>query len=666
MDASNARRRVVVEAVSPEVDCGRFAIKRVIGDRVSVVADVFADGHDVIAATLAWRKDDPRGRNGTWSEAPMEALGNDRWRGSFTVDEMGRYLYTIRGWIDRFGTWTRDLRKRVDAGQDVTVEMQIGAGIVEAAAKRTVGPDAEALLAWAERLLAQDQTAAFSEELAALVADHPETALAGEYPRQLPIVVDRPRARFSAWYEMFPRSAAPPVPGQPPRHGTFADVEQRLPYVASLGFDVLYLPPIHPIGRTNRKGRNNSTVAEPGDPGSPWAIGGPEGGHTAIHPDLGTIEDFDRLVVAAGRHGLEIALDVAYQMSPDHPWVTEHPEWFRRRPDGTLQYAENPPKRYEDIYPIDFETEAWTELWEALKGVVDYWIGHGVKIFRVDNPHTKPFAFWEWMIGEVKAAHPEVIFLAEAFTRPKVMYRLAKLGFTQSYTYFTWRSTKAELTEYLTELWTTGATEFFGPNLWPNTPDILAVQLQADGRPAFIARLVLAATLSTSYGIYGPVFEMGENTPVRPGSEEYLHSEKYEIRSWDLDNRESLSEIISRLNKIRRENAALQVRTPPVFHTIDNDQLIAYSKSTEDGSSVVLVIVNLDPHWVQSGWLDLPLEALGLPADRHFAVDDLLTGARFIWNSPRNFVQLDPAVLPAHILALRRPERTEADFNYAP
>jgi starch synthase (maltosyl-transferring) len=644
MNLSDGRRRVVVEGVTPAIDCGRFAIKRITGDTVSVEADVFADGHDVVSGILGWR------RHGTkqWTETPMEDLGNDHWRASFVPEEMGRYEYAVWGWVDHFATWWRGLQRKLEAGVDVKVDRLIGAELIEAAAKRAPGEDAEQLLAQAEQMRSGG-VVGWNNDLLALVSAYADTSLAGS-SQEYPMVVDRPRARFSAWYEMFARSAS----DEPGAHGTLADVERRLPYVAGLGFDVLYLPPIHPIGVAHRKGKNNSTEAGPADPGSPWAIGGAEGGHTAIHPELGTMADFERLVVAAGRFGLEIALDFAIQASPDHPWVTEHPQWFRARPDGTLQYAENPPKKYQDIYPIDFESEDWQNLWEALKEVVDFWIGHGVKIFRVDNPHTKTFAFWEWLIGGVKAEHPEVLFLAEAFTRPKVMYRLAKLGFTQSYTYFTWRTTKAELIEYVTELTTTEVSEFFRPNLWPNTPDILAQQLQGGGgRAAFVARLILAACLSTSYGIYGPPFEMGEDTPIAPGSEEYLNSEKYEIRSWDLHRMDSLSEVIARVNLVRRENPALQGDAVPVFRPVDNDQLIAWTKSTGDLSNVILVVVNLDPHYAQSGWVDLPLAELGLPAYGPYQVEDLLTGMRFSWSGPRNYVRLDPAALPAHILALR-------------
>jgi starch synthase (maltosyl-transferring) len=655
MKSTDGKRRVVVEGVKPEIDCGRFAIKRITGDTVTVEADVFADGHDVVTAVLGWRR---RGSD-RWNETPMEDLTNDHWRASFVAGEMGSYEYTVRGWVDQFATWWRGMQRKVEAGVDTTVDRLIGAELIEAAAKRAPSEDAEELLAQAELLRTPGSTPGWNEDFPALVSAYADTSLAGSSP-EYPVVVDRPRARFSAWYEMFPRSAS----DEPGRHGTFGDVERRLPYVAGLGFDVLYLPPIHPIGVTHRKGKNNSTEPLPTDPGSPWAIGGAEGGHTAIHPELGTMADLERLVAAAGRFGLEIALDFAIQASPDHPWVTEHPEWFRARPDGTLQYAENPPKRYQDIYPIDFESEDWQGLWEALKAIVDHWIGHGVKIFRVDNPHTKTFAFWEWLISGVKADHPDVVFLAEAFTRPKVMYRLAKLGFTQSYTYFTWRTTKAELVEYITELTTTELKEFFRPNFWPNTPDILAQQLQGGaGRPAFIARLILAACLSTSYGIYGPPFEMGEDTPIAAGSEEYLNSEKYEIRTWDLHRMDSLSEVIARVNLIRNENPALQGDAVPTFQPVDNDQLIAWSKSTDDLANVILTVVNLDPHNPQSGWVDLHLADLGLPADRPYQVEDLLTGVKFTWSGPRNYLRLDPAALPAHILALRP---HDAPVTYGP
>jgi starch synthase (maltosyl-transferring) len=474
----------------------------------------------------------------------------------------------------------------------VAVDLLTGADLVARAARTATGEPARKLRAFARDLLDPPDSAvaaALDPELAELMDGYPDRRLQAAYGRELRVLVDRERARFSTWYELFPRSAS----SERGRHGTFADVEERLPYVAGMGFDVLYLPPIHPIGSSHRKGKNNATGAGSNDPGSPWAIGSEEGGHKAVNPRLGTLSDFERLVERARDHGLEIALDIAFQCSPDHPYVREHPEWFRHRPDGTVQYAENPPKKYEDIFPLDFETEAWPELWQELADVVRFWIGHGVRIFRIDNPHTKPFDFWEWLIEEIKGDHPDVLFLAEAFTRPKVMYRLAKLGFTQSYTYFAWRNTKQELTDYFTELTRTPVREFFRPNLWPNTPDILTEHLQTGGTPAFMARLVLAATLGASYGIYGPAFELQESQPIREGSEEYLDSEKYETRWWDLKRSDSLAEFIGRVNRIRRENAALHADHTLRFHGIGNDGLIAYSKATEDGSNAVLVVVNL-------------------------------------------------------------------------
>jgi starch synthase (maltosyl-transferring) len=459
---------------------------------------------------------------------------------------------------------------------------------------------------------------------------------------------------------MFPRSCSP----EPGRHGTFKDCEARLPYIAKMGFDVLYLPPVHPIGRTNRKGKNNRPVTEAGDVGSPWAIGAAEGGHKAVHPDLGSLEDFRHFVDRAKEYGLDIALDIAYQGSPDHPYVKEHPRWFRWRPDNTVQYAENPPKKYEDIYPFDFETEDWPGLWEEFKNVILFWLEQGVTIFRVDNPHTKPFHFWEWLITEIKRDHPETIFLSEAFTRPKVMYRLAKLGFTQSYTYFAWRNTKWELTQYFTELTQTEVKEYFRPNLWPNTPDILTEYLQFGGRPAFMIRLALAATLGANYGIYGPPFELCVNQPREPGSEEYLNSEKYEVRYWDLNQPHSLKDFIGRVNRIRRENPALHSDWNLRFFPIDNEQLICYGKFTDDLSNIIVVVVNLNPHHAQGGWLELPLRELGLDPAQPYQVHDLLGDGRFLWQGARNYVELDPRALPAHIFRVRRRVRTERDFDY--
>ncbi len=566
----------------------------------------------------------------------------------------------MEGWIDRFETWSRQFAKRVEAGQDVTLELEVAARMVESAAGRARGSDAERLLAHAATLRKGRgaATLALGEDLALLMDRYADRGLGVTYGRELIVVVEPERARFGSWYEMFPRSA-----DGPGRHGTFKDVEARLPYVGGMGFDVLYLPPIHPIGRTNRKGANNSTKAASGEPGSPWAIGSDEGGHKAVHPELGTLDDFRHLVRAAGAQGLQIALDIAFQCSPDHPYIREHPEWFRHRPDGSIQHAENPPKKYEDIVPFDFECDAWRELWAELLSIITFWIDQGVTIFRVDNPHTKPFPFWEWLIGEVKRVHPETIFLSEAFTRPKVKYRLAKAGFSQSYTYFAWRNTSGELSQYLTELTTTSVREYMRPNLWPNTPDILTEYLQTGGRPAFAARLILAATLGASYGIYGPAFELCENRAKEPGSEEYLDSEKYQLRSWDLESRQSLRELIALVNKIRRENPALQSNRGIRFHPTENDQLLAYTKSTEDLADVVLTVVNLDPHHTQVGMVNLPLEDLGIERDKSYQAHELLSGARYMWQGPRNYVELRPDA-PAQIFRFRRRIRSEHDFEY--
>ncbi|HLS57561.1 MAG TPA: alpha-amylase family glycosyl hydrolase, partial [Zeimonas sp.] len=501
---------------------------------------------------------------------------------------------------------------------------------------------------------------ALDPQRAQLARRFPDRRFETASPVELPLTVDRERARFSSWYELFPRSTSP----EPGRHGTLSDCAARLDYVAELGFDVVYLPPIHPIGRERRKGRNNAPVAGPDDVGSPWAIGAREGGHKSIHPELGTIDDFRRLVARAQELGMEIALDIAFQCAPDHPYVTEHPQWFRWRPDGTVQYAENPPKKYQDIYPFDFEAGDWRALWQELKSVFDFWIAEGVRIFRVDNPHTKAFGFWEWVIDEIKRAHPDVIFLAEAFTRPKVMHRLAKLGFTQSYTYFAWRNTKHELTTYFTELTRGPGREYFRPNAWPNTPDILTEALQHGGRPAFTARLVLAATLSASYGIYGPAFELMEQVAREPGSEEYLDSEKYEIRSWAIERADSLRDLIALVNRIRRENPALQSDRSLAFMPTDNEQVICYAKRSLDGANTIVVVVGLDPHHAHGAWLDLDLRWLGVAADSTYQMHDLLSGARYLWQGARNYVRLDPAHMPAHVFRVRHRLRREQDFDY--
>jgi len=660
MQPEEGRNRVMIEGVTPEIDGGRFPIKRIVGDETVVEADILTDGHDAVSCTLLYRKES----DAKWTTVPMEPLGNDRWRGSFRTHELGCYRYTIKGWIDHFKSWSRDLGKRVEAGQDVSIDLLIGAALVENASKQaSLKADVEVLTRFTVALRKGGDKAAqqaLSPDLARLMSVYGERHFATTYDKELRIVVDRELARFGAWYELFPRSTST-IPG---RHGTFKDLEKRLPYVASMGFDVLYLPPIHPIGSQFRKGRNNSAVVGPGDPGSPWAIGSALGGHKDIHPDLGNLDDFHHLMETAAQYQIEIALDIAFQCAPDHPYVTEHPEWYRLRPDGTIQYAENPPKKYQDIYPFDFETEQWRELWEELKSVVKFWVEQGVRIFRVDNPHTKPFSFWEWLITEIKHDCPEAIFLAEAFTRPKALYGLAKRGFTQSYNYFPWRNTKWELTEYLTELTQTQVREFMGPNLWPNTPDILPEYLQFGGRPAFMARFILAATLGTSYGIYGPAFELCENRPLAPGREEYLDSEKYEIKSWDIDRHDSLREFISKVNRIRHENPAFRTNHNLRFHNVDNEQIIAYTKSSEDGSNQVLVVVNLDSHYKQSGFLTLPLEDMGIDPRQPYQAHDLLTDARYLWHGTRNYVELNPQTVPAHIFVIRRRVRTEHDFDY--
>jgi starch synthase (maltosyl-transferring) len=651
--------RVVIEGVEPEIDGGQFPVKRTAGEEVVVTADIYADGHDQLGAVVRYR----RAPSGEWVEVPMQELGNDRWSASFTVTDVGRYEYTLQAWVDRFGSWRKGLAKKVAANQDVGPDLLEGAELVRDAARRASGGDADWLRQQADTLAHSDDMSArvqlaLDAALEAVMARHPDRGPGATYDRKLSALVERERARFGAWYELFPRST-----GEGGRHGTFRDVERRLPYVAGMGFDVLYLPPIHPVGRAFRKGPNNTLSAGPDDPGSPWAIGGEEGGHTAVHPQLGTLADFDRLVEAARRHGLEVALDIAFQCSPDHPYVREHPEWFRHRPDGSIKYAENPPKKYQDIYPLDFECADWQALWEELLNVVLFWCGHGVRIFRVDNPHTKPFRFWAWMIAGVRQRYPDAIFLSEAFTRPKVMKYLAKSGFSQSYSYFTWRNAKHEITAYFTELTQTAVREYMRPNLFANTPDILSEYLQVGGRPAFLIRLVLAATLGASYGVYGPPFENCENRPVHPGSEEYLDSEKYQLRQWDWDRQDPFRELITLVNQARRENPALQYDHRLRFYPVDNERLLFYGKTTPDLSNIMLMVVNLDPHHVQSGWVRVPLHELGLRPDEPYQVHDLLTGARFLWTGEPNFVQLAPE-LPAHVLRLRRKVKTERDFDY--
>jgi starch synthase (maltosyl-transferring) len=644
------RERVSIQRVLPEVAGGRYPAKAIAGRPVDVEADLVCDSHEVLAAVVRWRPDDQRG----WHEVPMTYVINDRWTASFVPPEPGRYRYAVEAWVDHLATWRRDLDKKARAGAVEPLDLAVGASLVADLAAATKGE----LRSQAERIqaslvdegreLAARIDLGLSDELAELAAriDHRPHRVRSR--SLLALRADRELAGFSTWYELFPRSAAT----EPGRHGTLRDVIERLDHVADMGFDVLYLPPIHPIGRDHRKGRNNVVTAAPDDPGSPWAIGSREGGHTTIHPELGTLDDLHALIGACRDRGLELALDIAFQCAPDHPWVAEHPEWFRRRPDGSIQYAENPPKKYQDIFPLDFETSDPEGLWRALKGVFDFWISHGVRIFRVDNPHTKSFRFWEWCIDELTREHPDTVFLSEAFTRPKVMYELAMRGFTHSYTYFTWRRQKWELEQYYTELFQTEVADFFRPNSWPNTPDILTDQLQHGGRAMYVQRLVLAATLTANYGMYGPAFELMWSQ-ARPGAEEYLDNEKYEIKTWDADQPHSLREVITLVNRIRHRHPALQQDRTLRFHEVHNDQLIAYSKSTRDLDDVVLVVVNLDPHWTQSGrtWLDL--QALGLGPDEEYELTDLFGGGTFVWRGADNFVQLDPNVTPAHIFHVR-------------
>ena len=653
------RVRVVVEGVQPEIDGGAFPVKRIIGDSVTVEADIFTDGQDSVAGDVLYRG----AGEGVWQRSPMKRVANDHWRGDFPVHKVGKHCYTVEAWIDRFGTWRNAMLKRIQTGEEPHVEWLIGANLMEEAASRAAPEDAVRLQDWA-RVLRDGKDGSeegiLGDDISAMVERYPDRHFAARYGKDLCVIVDREKAGFSAWYEMFPRSCA----SEPGRHGTLLDCEARLSYIAAMGFDTLYLPPIHPIGHTSRKGKNNTVVAGPEDVGSPWAIGSELGGHTSVDPRLGTLDDLDRLAAAAREHGIEIALDLAFQCSPDHPYVRQHPEWFRKRPDGAIQHAENPPKKYQDIFPLDFETPQWRELWEELKRVVLFWIGHGVHLFRVDNPHTKALSFWEWMIGEVKNQHPEVLFLAEAFTRPKLMQRLAKAGFSQSYTYFTWRNSKEELTHYFQDLEESGVREYLRPNLWPNTPDILPEFLQTGGRPAFMIRLILAATIGANYGIYGPAFELHENNAREPGSEEYLNSEKYDLRHWDLNSPWSLKDLIARMNRIRRENPALQRDSKLRFHATDNTEVICYSKATLDLSNIVIVLCNLNPFHKQTGWIDLDLSSLGIDTGRAFQAHDLLSDGRFLWRGARNYFELTPESLPAHVMKVRKWVKTERDFDY--
>ena len=647
------RGHIVIERVEPEIDCGRFRTKAVVGDRVEVTCDIFRDGPARMSAVLRYRGPS----DAKWQESAMHHLENDRWYGSFRPTEIGRYRLSIEAWPDAFETWRRGLLKYAEAGVELDAELEAGALLIESRLKAVPAAQRSLLKDALVRLRAPGGTAPgaegldprvapmLSDELLAVMRTNPDRSGATAYRPALEVTVERERARFGAWYEFFPRST-----GTPNRHGTFRTAATHLPRIAQMGFDIIYLPPIHPIGTTNRKGRNNTLTAAAGDVGSPWAIGSKEGGHDAVHPQLGTIDDFDDFVSEAERIGLEVALDFAIQCSPDHPWVKEHPDWFHHQPDGSIKYAENPPKKYQDIYPINFDTEDREGLWCELKRILDFWISHGIKVFRVDNPHTKSFHFWEWVIGELTTENPDLIFLSEAFTKPKVMRYLAKLGFTQSYTYFTWRNSKSELTEYLTELTTSPMSHYFRPNFFANTPDILHEYLQVGGPAAFKIRLVLAAMMSPSYGIYSG-YELYENTPVRHGSEEYLNSEKFELKVRDYSAHGSLVPYIRKINEIRKKNPALAELTNLRFHTVDKDNLMAFSKSSSSGDSI-LVVVNLNPFNWEEGTISVNRSALGIEPGRPLEMHDLITDATYTWHGDHAYVRLDPAE-PAHIFQVR-------------
>lgn len=640
----------VIENLQPLVDGGRYPVKRVVGEDLVVEADVFKDGHDVVAAALRWR---PVGET-RWHETPMSFVDNDRWRGFCTFYEVGTYEYTVEAWTDTFRGWQHEFTTKVEAGISVlTAEALEGAALVEAAAQRAyVAADAARLNKLAERIRtsnnAQINEIAHSGELEVLMATYPDRSGATQYVPAAQVIVDRTRARTAAWYEFFPRSAA----GRGDRGSRLRNCLPRIDHARAMGFDVIYFPPIHPIGRTNRKGRNNAVTSEPGDPGVPWAIGSEAGGHKAIDPALGTLEDFDWLQAKVHERGMEIALDFALNCSPDHPYVREHPEWFYTRPDGSIKYAENPPKKYEDIYPLNFRCANWPELWAEMKSIVLFWAQRGVRIFRVDNPHTKPVAFWEYLISGVRQFYPDVLFLSEAFTRPKMMKVLAKAGFTQSYTYFTWRNSKQELTDYFNELMQTDMREYFRGNLWPNTPDILPFFLQDGGRPAFMIRAVLAATLSSLWGIYSG-YELCENEAL-PGREEYLDSEKYQFKARDWNAPGNIKDWIARLNQIRKENRALNFYDNLRFYHADNDMILFYGKMTVACDNIILVVVNLDPHRKQNSYVDVPIDQFGSMEGDTYQVHDLLSDARYTWHGRRNYVELDPEIQPAHIFRVRR------------
>jgi starch synthase (maltosyl-transferring) len=645
---------VVIENLQPLLDCGRYAIKRLAGDPVRVTADIFKDGHDTVAAVVKWRRVGGR----RWQEAPMKPGENDVWSGEFTVPEIGDVEYTVEAWLDPYESWREEFRRKHEGGQpDLSAEAKEGAHLLERGAGRSKDRHARSVLrAAAAELGAADRDhaarLAARSDLAGLMARVPDRAIGSEFRPPGRVMVERRAALFAAWYEFFPRSAE----GRGDRGSTLRDCLGRLDDARAMGFDVVYFPPIHPIGATKRKGRNNALACAPGDPGVPYAIGNRHqgcphgGGHRDVAPELGTLEDFVWLVGEAKKRGLEVALDFALNCSPDHPYVADHPGWFFHRPDGTIKYAENPPKKYEDVYPLDYHNRAWRELWNELRDLILWWAERGVRTFRVDNPHTKPVALWEWLIAATRKEYPDLVFLSEAFTKPKMMRVLAKAGFSQSYTYFTWRNTKQELTEYLSELSAPWSADYFRPNLFTNTPDILPFFLQSGGRAPFMIRAVLAATLSPVYGIYSG-FELCENAAL-PGREEYLDSEKYQFKQRDWNARGNIKALVTRLNAARRDNPALQHLTNLRFHTAENDHILFYAKAS--GDNLLLVAVNLDPRQLQTAAVEWPLWEYGLPWDADYTVEDLLTGERWTWHGARNHVALDPAVRVAHVFRVRR------------
>jgi len=646
---SDSKQRIIVESVSPQVDGGLFPIKRIVGDRVVVQADIFTEGYNYIMAQLLYR----RASEQNWHRVPMRFLENDRWEGAFRIEHLETYYYTIQAWVDHFKTWQKSLIKKVEQVEDIRTDLQIGLEYLDKVVSHKKDKSATHIKGFIKDIRQQTNIAeaarlALSDKLLSLLRQYPDDDTFMTYQKILSVNVERPKAAFSAWYEFFPRSC-----GVNGAHGTFKECEVLLPEIARMGFDVIYLPPIHPIGYTKRKGKNNSPKATEWDPGSPWAIGNKEGGHKSVHPQLGTLEDFLHFVHVTNHLGMEMAMDLTFQCSLDHPYVKKYPQWFKCRPDGSFQYLEDLPQKYEDVLPFNFDTDDWSNLWLELKSIVIFWIKHGVKIFRVDSPHTKPFVFWEWLIAEVKKDYPEVLFLSADFTRPKVMQQLAKLGFSQSYTYFTWRTTKWEISQYLNELTQAPLRDYYRPNFWPNTPDILSFHLQQGGRPTFIARLVLAATLSSNYGIYGPAFELCVSAALE-GKEEYYNSEKYEIKVWDRHQAGHLKDLIGQINKIRRENSALQATWNVRFCDVDNVNLIAYYKANEDLSNVILVVVNLDSFHIQSGWVRIPLNKLGINFDQPYKMSDLITSEEYLWQGEWNYVELNPYTLPVHIFRIQK------------